>query len=184
LRLLPIRDGWDVLDNNLLACPREHVEAVFAMLKRQPNRPKFTGGLEAARLRPWHVEWFLRLKPDAIWTAYDSADDWDALVSAVWMLTEAGIVGPHRRKRTGAYVLMGRRGDTPDAAEARLASVIRLGIKTQAMLFDNGRECRPEDMKRWWALRKKYTAAAEVGAMVAETWSMPNDNNDASAASR
>jgi hypothetical protein len=174
LRLLPIRDGWDVLDNNLLACPREHVEAVFAMLARQPHRPKFTGGLEAARLRQWHVDAFLRLKPEALWMAYDSDDDWEPLVSAVRMLAEAGIVGPRRMKRTGAYVLIGRRGDTPAAAQSRLDSVIRLGIKTQAMLFDNGRECRPEDMKRWWALRKKYTNAAEVGAMVAQTWSMPN----------
>jgi hypothetical protein len=29
---LPIYDGWNVLDDNLLACPR-HVEAVFAMLR-------------------------------------------------------------------------------------------------------------------------------------------------------
>jgi hypothetical protein len=36
--LLPIIDGWNVLDDNLLACPREHVEAVFAMLWR-PETP-------------------------------------------------------------------------------------------------------------------------------------------------
>ena len=170
LRLLPIRDGWDVLDNNLLACPRSHIEAVFEMLSRQPHRPKFTGGLESARLRPWHIDAFLHLKPETLWMAYDSAEDWDPLVDAVKMLDEAGIVGAHRTKRTGAYVLMGRRGDTPDAAEARLLSVIRLGIKTQAMLFDNGRECRKEDMPRWWALRKKYTDARSVGAMVAASW--------------
>ena len=33
-RLLPIIDGWNILDDNLLACPRDHVEAVFAMLRR------------------------------------------------------------------------------------------------------------------------------------------------------
>lgn len=170
LRLLTIREGWDILDNNLLACPREHVEAVFKMLSRQPHRPKFTGGLESARLRSWHIDAFLRLKPETLWMAYDNAEDWEPLTDAVRMLTDAGIVGPHRTKRTGAYVLMGRWGDTPDAAEARLLSVIRLGIKTQAMLFDNGRECNPGDMKRWWALRKKYTDAREVGAMVAATW--------------
>lgn len=170
LRLLPIRDGWDVLDNNLLACPREHIEAVFEMLSRQTHRAKFTGGHESARLRPWHVDAFLKLKPETLWMAYDSAEDWEPLVAAVKLLTEAGIVGPHRTKRTGAYVLMGRSRDTPDAAEQRLKSVIHLGIKTQAMLFDNGRECRPEDMPRWWELRKKYTDARSVGAMVAATW--------------
>jgi hypothetical protein len=34
-RLLPIVDCWNILDDNLLACPRPHVEAVFAMLRRQ-----------------------------------------------------------------------------------------------------------------------------------------------------
>lgn len=170
LRLLPIRDGWNVLDNNLLACPREHVEAVFKMLERQPFHPKFTGGLEAARLKPWHVEWMLRLKPETMWMAFDSAADWEPLEQAVRLLSEAGLVAPHRTKRTGAYVLMGRRGDTPLAAELRLRKVIGLGIKTQAMLFDNGLECRPEDMEAWWDLRKKFTDAREVGAMVAATW--------------
>lgn len=170
LRLLEIRDGWDVLDNNLLACPRGHVERVFAMLERQRRRPKFTGGLEAGLLRPWHVDAFLRLKPETLWMAYDSVGDWEPLVAAVRMLTEAGLVGPHRKKRAGAYVLMGQRGDTPAAAEARLRRVIGLGIKTQAMLFDNGRECRAEDKPRWWALRRDFTDAAMVGAMVAETW--------------
>jgi hypothetical protein len=37
-RLLPIIDGWNILDDNLLACPRDHVEAVFAMLRRQNRR--------------------------------------------------------------------------------------------------------------------------------------------------
>ena len=29
-RLLPIQDGWNILDDNLLACPRQHVEASSA----------------------------------------------------------------------------------------------------------------------------------------------------------
>lgn len=170
LRLLPIRDGWNILDNNLLACPRAHVEEVFAMLTRQPQRPKFTGGLEAARLKPWHIEWLIRLRFKTLWMAYDCPEDFEPLQTAVRMLTEAGIVSPHRDKRVGAYVLMGRRGDTLEAAEARLRQVIKLGIKTQAMLYDNGRECHPENIRAWYDLRKHYTNSAEVGAMVAEGW--------------
>jgi len=171
LRLLPIRDGHDVLDNNLLACQRKHIEAVFQMLKKQKHRPKFTGGLEAARLRPWHVEWLLRLKPETLWMAYDRPGEWEPLRAAVRMLADAGIVAPHRKKRTGAYVLMGWRGDTPEAAEKRLRSVIyELQIKTQAMWLDNGAESRPEDAQAWRDLRKRYTDAASVGAMIAEAW--------------
>lgn len=175
LRLLPIQDGWDILDNNLLACPRDHIEAVFAMLARQPERPKFTGGIEAARLEPWHVEAFLRLKTDAIWMAYDRPAEWEPLRRAVGMLSEAGIVAAHKSKRVGAYVLMGWRGDTPEAAEKRLRSVIYgLQIKTQAMWLNNGAESKPEDFKAWRNLRKHYTDAASVGAMVAEAWDRHN----------
>jgi hypothetical protein len=35
-------------NDNLLACPRDHVEAVFTMLRRR--RVEFTGGLEALSL--------------------------------------------------------------------------------------------------------------------------------------
>jgi hypothetical protein len=34
-RLLPVIDGWNVLDDNLLACPRDHVEAA-ALRQRDP----------------------------------------------------------------------------------------------------------------------------------------------------
>jgi len=171
LRVLGITDGWDVLDNNLLACPRGHVAAVFDMLERQPEPAKFTGGLEARRLEAWHVERLARLRPDAIWMAYDREIEWEPLAAAVAMLREAGLVARWRRKRVGAYVLMGWAGDTPDEAEKRLRRVIfGLEIKTQAMLLDNGRECDPSDLPRWWWLRKQYTSAASVGAMVMEAW--------------
>lgn len=47
IRELPIVDGWNVLDDNLLQCSDDHVRSVFAMLARQGRRPQFTGGLEA-----------------------------------------------------------------------------------------------------------------------------------------
>jgi hypothetical protein len=170
LRILEIKDGWDVLDNNLLACPTEHQEAVFEMLLKQGEPAKFTGGLEAARITPWHCEWLKRLKTDSIWTAFDHPGKMDGVYNAVELLKAAGIVAPHKRKRVGAYVLMGWHGDSPAEAEKRLRWVIGLGIRTQAMLLDNGREGTPEDMKSWWNLRKKFTNAAEVGAMVSATW--------------
>lgn len=33
LRELEIKDGWDVLDNNLLQCSEQHIRAVFEMLR-------------------------------------------------------------------------------------------------------------------------------------------------------
>ncbi len=170
LRLLEIKDGWNVLDNNLLACPQAHQLAVFKMLQRQPHRPRFTGGIEACRVTPWHAEWFAKLNPETLWMAYDYPADYEPLREACRLLSAACLIAPHKRKKVGAYVLMGERGDTPDEARRRLDSVIALGIKTQAMLYENGAECRAEDMDAWWDLRRKYTNAREVGAMVAETW--------------
>lgn len=170
LRLLKIKDGWNVLDNNLLACPQEHQLAVFEMLQRQSKKPRFTGGIEACRVTPWHVQWFARLKPETLWMAYDYPADYEPLRYACNMLEEACLIAPHRRKRVGAYVLMGERDDTPAKARQRLESVIALGIKTQAMLYENGAECRAEDMPEWWDLRRKFTDARVVGAMVAQTW--------------
>ena len=50
VRELPICDGWNVLDDNLIACSDGHVKKVFAMLKRQKEQPRFTGGIEALSL--------------------------------------------------------------------------------------------------------------------------------------
>jgi len=43
IRELEIKEGWNVLDNNLLACSEGHQEAVFWMLSKQKERIKFTG---------------------------------------------------------------------------------------------------------------------------------------------
>jgi hypothetical protein len=47
IRELTITEGWNILDDNLLACSEDHIQKVFDMLKRQSQRPRFTGGLEA-----------------------------------------------------------------------------------------------------------------------------------------
>lgn len=50
IKELPITEGWILTDDNLLACSENHIQAVFEMLKRQPKRPQFVGGLEAKLL--------------------------------------------------------------------------------------------------------------------------------------
>jgi hypothetical protein len=90
-RLLPIIDGWNVLDDNLLACQRDHVEAVFAMLRRQGRRAEFTGGLEALALQDYQVELLASLRPRPVmFWAYDPGDDFETLRSAASRLLEAG----------------------------------------------------------------------------------------------
>lgn len=74
LRELPVTDGWILTDDNLLACSPGHIDEVFAMLARQPHKPQFTGGLEAARR--WRNEYmsyipnryFSPTTPPTTWT--------------------------------------------------------------------------------------------------------------------
>jgi len=40
----PFTPGWDIVDNNLLACSDGHIRKVFAMLASQKHRARFSGG--------------------------------------------------------------------------------------------------------------------------------------------
>lgn len=91
-----IYDGWNVLDDNLLACPRDHVEAVFAMLRRQNRRIEFTGGLEAKALEDYQVELLASLKPrpNMFW-AYDPGDAFETLETRLAACSQPAL--PKRR---------------------------------------------------------------------------------------
>lgn len=134
IRELEIKEGNNILDDNLLACSDEHIRKVFEMLKYQKyGRPKFTGGLEAARLKDWHVEELRKLRPERIFFAYDTPDDYEPLVEAGKKLLAAGFTTASHTLR--AYVLIGYRGDTFEKAERRLMDTIRAGFLPMAMLY-------------------------------------------------
>ncbi len=133
LRELPITDGWNILDDNLLACSEKHIRAVFDMLGRQEEKPLFTGGLEARLLRPWHVELLRKSKARRFYFAYDTPDDYAPLVDAGRLLREGGIT--QASHRASCYVLIGYPGDTMEAAEKRLRDTWRAGFVPYAMLY-------------------------------------------------
>jgi hypothetical protein len=133
-RLLPIQDGWDVLDDNLLACPETHVREVFAMLARQGRRVQFTGGLEAKALEDYQVGLLAGLKPRPnCFFAYDPGDPFETLRSAAERLLAAGFTACSHRLR--CYVLIGFPKDTFDAAEKRLKEMVSVGFTPHAMLW-------------------------------------------------
>lgn len=135
VRELPIMEGAIVLDDNLLACSDVHIEKVFRMLSEQKKtgqRILFTGGLEAARLKPWHIEWFKRLRPQRMYFAYDTPDDLPALQEAANLFRTADY-GTNRI--LCCYGLVGYPGDTMQAAEERMQAIKRLGFTPMAMLF-------------------------------------------------
>lgn len=133
LRELPVTEGWNVLDDNLLACSEGHVRAVFSMLARQSEKPVFTGGLEAKILQPWHAEALRALHPKRMYFAYDTPDDYEPLVNAGRILQDAGFT--LESHAMCCYCLIGYKGDTFDKAEKRLTDTINAGFMPYAMLY-------------------------------------------------
>ena len=148
VRELPVTEGWNILDDNLLACSGIHIKKVFAMLSKQKRRLFFTGGLEAARLKPWHVEELVRLKPAEIFFAYDTPDDREPLYEAGKLLKAAGFNSCNPLR---AYVLIGYPGDTFEKAENRLFDCLNAGFTPMAMLYrDKTGERDPAWVKFAW----------------------------------
>jgi len=150
IRELKIHDGYILQDSNILATSIEHQVAVFEMLERQKERPRFNGGLEAALLTEWHCEWLKRLKPKTMWFAYDTPNDYEPLVLAGRMLAEYGVISDHNAK---CYVLIGYKGDTIDKAEIRLNQTIDAGFMPQAMLYNRLDDKNWRRFQREWANR-------------------------------
>ena len=156
IRELPITDGWNVLDDNLLACSEGHIRRVFAMLERvkaaEGKRVEFTGGLEAARLEDWHIGLLRRLRPKQMFFAYDTPDDLEPLRDAGRRLLNAGwTVAGHVIR---AYVLCGFPKDSFDAAEKRMRETIGAGFLPMAMLYRDKSGETDSEWRKWqrtWA---------------------------------
>jgi len=163
LRELPITEGWNVLDDNLLACSDEHIRAVFAMLARQPRRPVFTGGLEAAQLvkKPWVVDLLREAKTERMYFAYDTPEDLEPLFEAGKLLREAGFTPQSHVAQ--CYVLIGYKGDSFDAAEKRIRQAWAAGFFPYAMLYrDETEDVDPEWKKFYGNWRRPQIVAAQL----------------------
>ncbi len=133
LRELPIRDGWIVQDDNLLACSRPHIEAVIDMLHRQKLDHHNVGlmGMDAALLKDWHVELLWGLKPTQMFFAYDRPEELEPLVEAGKLLRYADFTRSHLR----CYVLVGHPKDTMSCAFVRLLDAWEAGFLPFSMLY-------------------------------------------------
>jgi len=168
-RLLPIIDGWNVLDDNLLACPRDHVEAVFAMLRRQGRRIEFTGGLEALSLQDYQVDLLAALRPrPTMFFAYDPQDEFETLEHAARRLIEAGF-NRNSHNCLRCYVLIGYPKDTFAEAEQRLRAMLEIGFTPMAMLW------RPETVSQmkyapeesWKTFQRRWARPAIIHGYLA-----------------
>ena len=159
IRELPITQGWNLLDSNILACSDQHVKAVFKMLKNQPHRVEMTGGLEARILSDYHVSLLWDLRPYQMFFAYDTADDYEPLVEAGKKLRYADFTRRHLR----CYVLIGYKGDSIFQAEKRLYETWDAGFMPMAMLYMDA-EYVPD--KIWKQFQRKWARPPITKAII------------------
>lgn len=166
---LPIVDGWNVLDDNLLACSEKHIRNVFSMLKNKKYHPVFSGGLEAKLLKDWHVDLLVDAKPSQMFFAYDTPDDWEPLMEAAKKLFHAGF---KKNNSIRCYVLAGFKGDTEAVAEQRVINVWRLGILPMVMVMRDEKTGKLP-IGHWGKLQHLYIRPARIKAVlksVTQNW--------------
>lgn len=153
IRELPIKNGWIVQDNNLLACSKPHIEAVFEMLRRQSHPADFAAGLDARLLKQWHIGLFKSLKSPRLWFACDDRKD---------LKTLAEIADSLEGLTRYCYALIGYDpGETMAEAEIRLRAIWELGFYPFAMLYQgpNGeghKDRKWKQFQRTWCRPAAY----------------------------
>ena len=152
LHELEIKDGWNIVDDNLLACSEKHIRAVFAMLKRQKHKARFTGGLEAKLLKDWHCELLADIKPERIYFAYDTPDDYEPLVEASTLLARHKLL---KMRAVSVYCLCGWPSDTMEKAEKRFLQIVNLGMCPYAMLW---RDQKGETNNTWRKFQREWVS--------------------------
>jgi len=163
VNVLPIYPGWNVLDDNLLAAPRDHVEAVFAMLREQGRRVEFTGGLEALSLQDYQVDLLASLKPRPnMFFAYDPQDKFETLEDAARRLLAAGFTRESHRLRS--YCMIGYPKDTFALAEHRLQQLVSVGFTPFAMLWrpDTPSQEKHAPGPEWRAFQRRWARPAII----------------------
>ena len=163
IRELPIVEGYNILDSNLLACSDQHIQKVFEMLGRQSEKAEFTGGLEAKILKDRHVSMLWDLKPRSVFFAYDTLDDLEPLIEAGKKMRYADFTRYHLR----CYVLIGWPKDTFEEAQKRLLQAWKAGFLPVAMLW---KDHQGNTDKQWARFQRSWCRAPATKAQVKEIY--------------
>lgn len=163
IRELPIQAGWNILDDNILGTSEKHFRAVIEMLKRQPERAIFSGGLEPGLLQPWQAEHLRSINPKTMYTAYDTKDDYEALRQMAKTMWDAGF--SRKAHQVKCYALCGYEGDTFGDAQKRMEQIMELGFLPFAMLYrdENGQT----DLE-WRKFQREWANPVIVGSKFSE----------------
>lgn len=154
LKELEVKPGNNIVDNNLLACSRSHLDKVFSMLKKE-KKIYFSGGLEANRITEKIAEEIRSLRVRQLYLAYDDKNNFKAVEKAFRILRKY-----FTRDYLGCFVLIGYKEDTLDLAEGRLNQILDLGGFPFAMLYRNAKGEYPKPGKAWRKLQKYWVRPA------------------------
>lgn len=163
IRELPIYDGYNICDDNILGTSEAHFRAVIEMLGRQKEKAVFSGGLEPALLQPWQAELLRSINPKTMYTAYDTRDDYEAIVQMADILWDAGFTPTQRKIK--CYCLCGYDGDTFEDAEKRMKQIMDVGFLPFAMLYrDEGGQTKQD----WRRFQREWANSFIVGKKFSE----------------
>lgn len=165
IRELPIIEGWNVLDDNLLACSEKHILTVFDMLKSQPHAPEFTGGLDPRYMTVEIMREIKALKPKQIFTAYDSEDDKPFVEAAISNCWKAGFTKSPQSHAVRCFVLIGFPRDIMEKATERLRWILELGAFPMAMLY---RDQEGKANLEWRRFQRRWANPISIGALAKE----------------
>ena len=152
IREIEIKPGNIIQDNNLLACSRKHVEAVFAMLAEQKRAAQFKGGIDVTLLKDWQGRLLKQCRLSEIWVACDTPGHIAHLRKANDILGQI----PVRKKR--CFVMIGYNAETLKQAEERLETVYALGYLPFCQLYQD--VDRKEYDQSWRLLVRKWSRPA------------------------
>ncbi len=150
IRELPIKEGNIVIDNNLLACSKEHIGKVFDMLRNQKKAAQFKGGLDASLFQAWHKDLMDSIRVAEMFFACDTRESLPSLERVANILHGISI----EKKR--CFVLIGR--GSLEECEDRLQRVYTLGFLPFAQLYQPA--YRIEYNHIWKALHRKWSRPA------------------------
>ncbi|MCK4624342.1 MAG: hypothetical protein KAV00_03455 [Phycisphaerae bacterium] len=157
IRTLRIRDGWNLQDNNILACPRPHIESVLNMLARQRHPIIFAGGLEARRLQPWFARKLATLRIESLFTAYDRPCQKGHVERAVKIIRETtGWSDSRSLRKITCYVLVGYPGDTIRKAGQRLDWILSINATPFPMYYQHDDSKVRIESLAWKQLLRPY----------------------------
>lgn len=166
--LSTIHSGHYLMDNNILACSKSHIQKVFEMLSGQKG-VKLQGGIDVRLLKTWHAKLIAKLNLNNVAIAYDNPKNIKHVQRGLSLLLDMGI--PHGKIH--CFVLGGfYNWDTPKKAEIRCREIIRFGATPTAMFYRNLNDMdskRPIEWNKWvqrWSCQRVIFGIAKTEGIV------------------